>query len=1482
MTSNLPSSFASAAAGQNANRDSRGGRGDGRGVIGADWSRRDGRSANGTLTLRRSSTTPIGQASQQTMPVDNAVQQPAANETIPAQTLSHESGYVRYSKDDLLGIFRTQKAGDDPSRLFISGWDPSQVNGGNARGWGKANDGHIPQEPGACWHMNGETTPMGLHELSPEEKEVFSTEINSPLKPPTQNKDGHPGNVNGRKSSISQGSGNAFGVISPSSATLSGARRRETTESNPFTSAGLVSPTVAAAGRFSREDLSPWAQRRGNDLKDSEPDDADDADPSARDAPAKLPFSNLLRSNTTGSATVSPIWPSSNPSTPGGGGGFGNFALTSTSTIGDKRVIGGVSAGGGSRLARLIPKEGGESTGNKVSDSQGSTTQQSWRPRPRTDTDPFGDDELSGSAVLGGAQDTGSSNGQSHASRIGVLGTPVKGSTSDFGMSGLNLGGHSAENGLASPSETNPYRSPLAERHEQDANEAANGHNEPPANFGSIARGFGAPVFEGSDRSQTSSVGTKAYPLGGLSGWPAPAGASIGTPDRERPNFGNAFGSSLFSPMGDLPSPNISNLGNVFGHTGGGLGTGSIGRGSKLGSLFPAAMQSQMQGNDHDQAMNEALQGHPLGVIARGNLQGPSARDTGSPLRSNRGVFEELFPSTDAGRSHTAFSASDNQQQQGGSGGPQSYTPISGGLSFGGIGQPTADHPSQARQMVMPDRMRWVYLDPQAHVQGPFTGLEMNDWYKANFFTPDLRVKKVEDPEFEPLGQLIRRIGNSREPFLVPQIGIPHGPAPQGGPFNPTTGGGVVPPLSGVFPSFGRTLTAEEQNNLERRKQEEQYMMAQQREYMMRQQAITKFPLPGLQHHSSAQSLQSQPSFSSMTSPIGALPQQPPMGAAAPAPAPAPTGLQQGILSEAQAAGRGSVGNSEQLRLNEMPILSAAEREVLASLHGEVPETTDHHQQQQGGKAGGFRSGLPSTEHLSEDPEGFRDRLKEFQELRAKLEAEQSVHGPSDHGVDSTMMAAAAAPTVAAAGPSLSSSSSSSSSTAAQRPSKTTKSKKKMSEDITLSLTQQVQKTQQAAAAAVTHSVESDMPMPFPPPSSSTPLPAPTAQRVRSNLPEQYSRSQSGTPDASQPPPLAPWAKDPGVEGQKGPGLKEIQEAEARKAAKAEEAAAAIRKAAMEQEAILMRGREKQAAAAAAGLPATSTWGHGSPASATSPWVKPGVATKGVPTGPAAATTAGRQKTLAEIQREEEFRKQKARDVSSISTNAPTSISKSYANLAGKPNPMSSVLMGGPHATVAMPGAGWATVGAGGKVKTPLGINNSANKAPSVTSAVASAGASAAAAAAATAPSVRLISKPASTVASSVSKAEPANIAMDEFRKWTQRELSRGITCDVSSFQATLEVLPLDTSIIADAVYASSTTMDGRHFAAEYVRRKKLAEKGIVEKQTSADLGQTAAAGGGWSEVAKRSGSTQPKESDSGNIQGAGFKVVPSRKKGKK
>jgi PERQ amino acid-rich with GYF domain-containing protein len=100
-------------------------------------------------------------------------------------------------------------------------------------------------------------------------------------------------------------------------------------------------------------------------------------------------------------------------------------------------------------------------------------------------------------------------------------------------------------------------------------------------------------------------------------------------------------------------------------------------------------------------------------------------------------------------------------------------------------------------------------------------------------------------------------------------------------------------------------------------------------------------------------------------------------------------------------------------------------------------------------------------------------------------------------------------------------------------------------------------------------------------------------------------------------------------------------------------------------------------------------------------------------------------------------------------------------------------------------------------------------------------------------------------------------------------------------------MLPLDNTIIADAVYANSQIMDGRHFGEEYVRRKRLADKGIVDKQTPATESKGSSASSGWSEVAKKSGpnggaGVQQQSEGAGSMQGAGFKVVPSRKKGKK
>ena len=136
-------------------------------------SRRDGRSANGTLTLRRTATTPIGQGAQSTPSSEHPMQHSGPSDAAATQSSTFDGGAIRYTRDDLLAVFRSQKGGEDPSRLFIPGWDPSHVNGSRARGgWGNSLESHVPQDPGACWAQNGDSTPIGLHGLSSDEKEV--------------------------------------------------------------------------------------------------------------------------------------------------------------------------------------------------------------------------------------------------------------------------------------------------------------------------------------------------------------------------------------------------------------------------------------------------------------------------------------------------------------------------------------------------------------------------------------------------------------------------------------------------------------------------------------------------------------------------------------------------------------------------------------------------------------------------------------------------------------------------------------------------------------------------------------------------------------------------------------------------------------------------------------------------------------------------------------------------------------------------------------------------------------------------------------------------------------------------------------------------------------------------------------------------------------------------------------------------------------
>lgn len=91
--------------------------------------------------------------------------------------------------------------------------------------------------------------------------------------------------------------------------------------------------------------------------------------------------------------------------------------------------------------------------------------------------------------------------------------------------------------------------------------------------------------------------------------------------------------------------------------------------------------------------------------------------------------------------------------------------------------------------------------------------------------------------------------------------------------------------------------------------------------------------------------------------------------------------------------------------------------------------------------------------------------------------------------------------------------------------------------------------------------------------------------------------------------------------------------------------------------------------------------------------------------------------------------------------------------------------------------------------------------------------------------------------------------------------------------------------MITEAVHGASSTIDSRHFAEEFIRRKKLADKGLVDTTAPPKSASPHAANvdksGGWSEVAKKGpvkeASTARESESNGN-----FRVVASKKKGGK
>ncbi|XP_053969044.1 GIGYF family protein Gyf isoform X1 [Anastrepha ludens] len=71
----------------------------------------------------------------------------------------------------------------------------------------------------------------------------------------------------------------------------------------------------------------------------------------------------------------------------------------------------------------------------------------------------------------------------------------------------------------------------------------------------------------------------------------------------------------------------------------------------------------------------------------------------------------------------------------------------------------------------------WYYRDPQSKVQGPFTAIEMTEWYRAGYFNENLYVRRLCDTHFHSLGDLIK-LCNDNMPFthshLIPNLDNMH------------------------------------------------------------------------------------------------------------------------------------------------------------------------------------------------------------------------------------------------------------------------------------------------------------------------------------------------------------------------------------------------------------------------------------------------------------------------------------------------------------------------------------------------------------------------------------------------------------------------------------------------------------------------------------------------------------------------------------
>ena len=87
------------------------------------------------------------------------------------------TGENRYSKDQLLDLYKSQREtgtlGKNMADYFVADWDPHVETPAVNGAWGKRDDQKDSTTgPEVCWDHGGNVEPLGLMDMSDEEKEV--------------------------------------------------------------------------------------------------------------------------------------------------------------------------------------------------------------------------------------------------------------------------------------------------------------------------------------------------------------------------------------------------------------------------------------------------------------------------------------------------------------------------------------------------------------------------------------------------------------------------------------------------------------------------------------------------------------------------------------------------------------------------------------------------------------------------------------------------------------------------------------------------------------------------------------------------------------------------------------------------------------------------------------------------------------------------------------------------------------------------------------------------------------------------------------------------------------------------------------------------------------------------------------------------------------------------------------------------------------